>query len=366
MTPASGRPLSKKAAASQAAAQRAKARKAAAKKALLKKLTAQPPTLREERKLLREGHRFVAGVDEVGRGALAGPVTVGVVVIDLETKSAPTGVKDSKLLAPAVREKLVPKLRRWAPMSAVGHASSGEIDEIGIIGGLRLAAARAFAQLEIRPDCALLDGSHDWLTVPADAVEEAPQGTALFDFDETPVAVGHPLTFVDGEPLSSIVPARVVTQVKADLRCAAVAAASVLAKVERDGLMVGFADDHPGYGWELNKGYSAPDHLAALRRLGPSRMHRLSWNIPGSDGVYGETLDLDGLDSPVVPEVDSASDLELAEALEGIPAEADSASDLEELVSSEEDGVRGGRAELAPPKHGRAVGYDHEELTLFP
>ncbi|MBT0769805.1 ribonuclease HII [Kineosporia sp. J2-2] len=339
MTPASvPRPPTKKALAKQAAAQRAKARQAAAKKALLKKLSAQPPTLREERKLLREGHQFVAGIDEVGRGALAGPVTVGVVVVDLDTKSAPTGVRDSKLLAPAVREKLVPRLRRWAPMSAVGHASSEEIDEIGIISALRLAAARAFATLEVRPDCALLDGSHDWLSVPADPIEEAPQGTSLFDFDEAPVAVGHPLSFIDGVPIASIVPARVVTQVKADLRCAAVAAASVLAKVERDGLMVDLAGDHPGYGWELNKGYSAPDHLAALRRLGPSRLHRLSWNIPGSDGVFGETLDLDGLGPTMV--------------------------DDEKPVTP--PAVAPEPAAPAPPEHVRAVGYDHEELTLFP
>jgi ribonuclease HII len=344
MTPAPGsRPLTKKALAQQEAAQRAKARKAAAKKALLKKLSAQPPTLREERKLLREGHRLVAGIDEVGRGSLAGPVTVGVVVVDLDTKPAPTGVRDSKLLTPAAREKLVPRVRRWAPMSAVGHASAAEIDEIGIIAALRLAAARAFATLEIRPDCGLLDGSHDWLSTPADPVEEEPQGTSLFDFEETPVPVGHPLSFIDGRPLGSIVPSRVVTQVKADLRCAAVAAASVLAKVERDSLMVDFASEYPGYGWELNKGYSAPDHLAALRRLGPSRLHRVSWNIPGSDGVFGETLDLDGLDpSP-------ALDATLDTALDATEADA-------EVVT---------RPEPAPPEHVRGVGYDHEELTLF-
>jgi ribonuclease HII len=345
MTPAPGsRSLTKKALAQQEAAQRARARKAAAKKALLKKLSAQPPTLREERKLLREGHRLVAGIDEVGRGALAGPVTVGVVVVDLETKSAPTGVRDSKLLAPAAREKLVPRVRRWAPMSAVGHASSDEIDEIGIIAALRLAAARAFATLEIRPDCGLLDGSHDWLSLPSDPVEEEPQGTSLFDFEETPVPVGHPLSFIDGRSLGEIVPSRVVTQVKADLRCAAVAAASVLAKVERDAMMVEFASQYPGYGWELNKGYSAPDHLAALRRLGPSRLHRVSWNIPGTDGVFGETLDLDGLEpSP--------------------SAELASMDSAEELAESDVEVVT--RPEPAPPKHVRAVGYDHEELTLF-
>ncbi|GLY16180.1 ribonuclease HII [Kineosporia rhizophila] len=362
MTPASNpasepsAPVTKKVLARQAAAQRAKARKAEAKKALLKKLSAQPPTLREERKLLREGHRFVAGIDEVGRGSLAGPVTVGVVVVDLDTKSAPTGVRDSKLLAPAAREKLVPRLRRWAPMSAVGHAGADEIDEIGIIAALRLAAARAFASLEIRPDCALLDGSHDWLSVPVEPAEEAPQGTSLFDFDEEPVAVGHPLSFIDGEPIAAIVPPRVITQVKADLRCAAVAAASVLAKVERDALMVSFAAEHPGYGWELNKGYSAPDHLAALRRLGPSRLHRVSWNIPGSDGVFGETLDLE-----------SVSEKELTDDLHDDGASVEDALSADSAEELSDADVRELGAELpAPPEHVRAVGYDHEELTLFP
>lgn len=408
MTPAPGpRPPTKKALAKQAAAERATAKKAEAKRAQLKKLTAQPPTLREERKLLREGHRFVVGIDEVGRGALAGPVTVGVVVVDLDTRSAPTGVRDSKLLRPGAREKLVPRLRRWAPMSAVGHADSTEIDEIGIIAALRLAAARALATLEVRPDCALLDGSHDWLSVPAEPADAEPQGTALFDFDEEPVPVGHPLSFIDGVPIAAIVPARVVTQVKADLRCAAVAAASVLAKVERDTLMVDLAQRCPGYGWDLNKGYSAPDHLAALRRLGPSRLHRLSWNIPGADGVFGETLDLDGLEGSAdrVPAVSPVPDLPVPDlrasdlpASDGAPVGASAAGPVTgartpadaDPAGEDEDGAGPGMARAereiadrdgakpgaqasgadgpgpAPPEHGPAVGYDHEPLTLFP
>ena len=89
-----------------------------ARKAAVKLPARGVPTLREERRLLREGHLLVAGMDEVGRGALAGPVTVGVVVVDAGVRTAPTGVKDSKLLAPAVREALVPKVRRWAPAHA--------------------------------------------------------------------------------------------------------------------------------------------------------------------------------------------------------------------------------------------------------
>lgn len=239
------------------------------------------PTLREERRLLRDGHLLVAGMDEVGRGALAGPVTVGVVVVDAGVRTAPTGVKDSKLLAPAVREALVPRLRRWAPAYAVGHAEPDEVDRYGIIAALRLAGRRALAQLPAVPSVVILDGSHDWLTPPA-----APP--TLFDLDllGREVAPDVPLA---GEPA-------VVTMVKADLRCAAVAAASVLAKVERDGIMVARAADHPEYGWEGNKGYSAPEHGAAIRRLGPCPQHRRSWSLP----VQG-----DGPDGSAVAEVSS-------------------------------------------------------------
>ncbi|MFZ0158814.1 MAG: ribonuclease HII [Kineosporiaceae bacterium] len=216
------------------------------------------PTLRHERALLRQGHRWLAGMDEVGRGALAGPVSVGVVVIGEGTRSAPAGVRDSKLLTPSARESLVPRLRRWAAGAAVGHASPEEIDAYGIIAALRLAGRRALAALPDLPDVVLLDGSHDWLSAPQEA---------LFDVRPTPgpVALGR-------EP-------RVTTMVKADLRCAAVAAASVLAKVERDAMMVELAREYPGFGWQENKGYSAPEHLEALRSVGPCPLHRRSWNV---------------------------------------------------------------------------------------
>jgi ribonuclease HII len=235
--------------------------------------------LREERRLLRTGHRWLAAVDEVGRGALAGPVSVGIVLVDLETGSAPSGVRDSKLLTPAAREKLVPRLRRWAPHHAVGHAEPGEIDRIGIIAALRLAACRALAQLPVQPECALLDGNHNWLHAPTAAALAAARSLAeaggtgeLFSLEpESEV----------GEPEPSWVPPMVVTRVKADLRCAAVAAASVLAKVERDRRMTELALRHPGYGWAENKGYSAPEHIEALRRLGATPLHRQSWSLPG-------------------------------------------------------------------------------------
>lgn len=214
------------------------------------------PNLRVERALQRRGHRILAGMDEVGRGALAGPVTVGVVVIDEACRAAPSGVRDSKLLAPATREALVPRIRRWSRSCAVGHAGADEVDEIGIIAALRLAGLRALSILEVTPDLVILDGNHDWLTAP----DELGLFALLGEGSSTP-----PVT----------------TMIKADLKCSSVAAASVLAKVARDSLMVTFSERHSVYHWAQNKGYAAPEHLAALRSHGPSPLHRRSWNLPG-------------------------------------------------------------------------------------
>ncbi|NKY10992.1 ribonuclease HII [Cellulomonas hominis] len=218
------------------------------------------PTLRFERQILRDGVPALACADEVGRGSLSGPVTVGVVVVTAATRSAPQGVRDSKLLTPDARTRLAPQIRRWAACWSVGHAEPAEIDAYGIIAALRLAAHRALAGLSIPPATLLLDGNHDYVTSPA-------QDTLL----------GPPPV------LDSVPPVR--TLVKADLRCAAVAAASILAKTERDAIMTRLHDDHPEYGWAENKGYSAPEHLAALRRLGPTPHHRTSWRLPGLSGA---------------------------------------------------------------------------------
>lgn len=227
------------------------------------------PTLRVERRLMRSGHCLVAGMDEVGRGALAGPVSVGVVVVGPATRSAPVGLRDSKLLRPAARAALAPALRRWAPDWAVGHAGPAEIDALGIIAALRLAGRRALAQLRVGPDVVLLDGSHDWLSAPA-----GPE--ALFELGaDGCLEVGAVPASGPGTPG---VP--VNTMVKADLRCAAVAAASVLAKTTRDAIMVDLADRHPEYRWRQNKGYAAPEHLQALSRLGACAEHRVSWRLP--------------------------------------------------------------------------------------
>ena len=203
-------------------------------------------TLRVERALLREASpgALLAAIDEVGRGALAGPVAVGVVVIGGDARPAPRGVRDSKECDAPTRERLAPRVRAWALRSAVGMSSAAEIDAMGIVGALALAAARALNATGVRPDLVLLDGSHDWM--------------------------------------SRVTPgARVLTRVQADATCAAVAGASIIAKVARDSHMASLADSHPDYGWRANKGYAAPDHVAALKRRGPSPWHRVSWSLPG-------------------------------------------------------------------------------------
>lgn len=212
------------------------------------------PNLRHERAMLRSGITVLACADEAGRGALCGPVSLAVVVVTPSTRPAPKGVRDSKLLTPAQRMDLVPQIERWAP-HAVGMASAGEIDQIGIIAALRLAGQRALATLSVRPDHVLLDGNHDYISEP--------QQPALFG----------------EEPAGFQVPP-VTTMIKADLRCAGVAAASILAKTSRDRLMLELHEEHPEYGWADNKGYGAPEHLEAISRFGPTRHHRVSWSLP--------------------------------------------------------------------------------------
>ena len=225
--------------------------------------TAKVPSLRVERRLLREGCVLLGAADEVGRGAPGGPVSSGVVVIDASVKRPPSGVRDSKLLSPAAREELVPSIRRWALASAVGHASAEEVDRYGLTIALRLAGHRALAALPELPELVLLDGNFDWMTPPSQP------------------------SLVDPEPVVIGVVPRVVTMVKADLQCAAVAAASVLAKTERDAIMTDLAAKYPEYGWHENKGYATPTHLEALRRLGPCEHHRRSWRLPETgESIY--------------------------------------------------------------------------------
>ena len=195
---------------------------------------------------------IVAGMDEVGRGALAGPVAVGVAVIGIDAPPVPEGLTDSKALTARRREALVEPVRSWTLASSVGYASPQEIDQWGIIAALRLAGRRALVDVVsygLVPGGVLLDGSHNWLSTPDDLF-------GLVDGPELPVQM----------------------QVKADASCAVVAAASVLAKVERDRLMQELED--PGYGWASNKGYGSAAHTRAIAELGVSDQHRRSWKMP--------------------------------------------------------------------------------------
>jgi ribonuclease HII len=246
-------------------------------------------------------------MDEVGRGALAGPVTVGVVVIDETCRTAPQGVRDSKLLAPHARERLVPRIRRWAVAHAVGHASAEEIDEVGIIAALRLAGCRALTATGVRPDLVILDGNHDWLTAPHDV--------GLFAFTDEPVLT-PPVT----------------TMIKADLKCSSVAAASVLAKVTRDRIMVDLGAQVTEYGWVENKGYAAPEHMEALRRVGSSPWHRCSWRLPGAMDENGEPVpDTSDADAPASDPAGPETMTEALEPPQSIDRWTDSTTELTQM-----------------------------------
>jgi ribonuclease HII len=204
------------------------------------------PTLEFEAALHEGGARYVIGCDEVGRGAIAGPVAVGFCVIDARVGAMPKGLRDSKMLSEKRREELAPLSTSWAVHTAVGLASALEVDTIGISAALGLAGKRALIMLHeagasIRESVVLLDGHFDWLN-PA---------------------------------LSS--PVRVQTRIKADRDCGSVAAASVVAKVHRDRLMIEADAVTPGYGWAGNKGYGSAEHFAAIAQLGPTDFHRRTW-----------------------------------------------------------------------------------------
>jgi ribonuclease HII len=195
------------------------------------------PTLRVERKCWAAGDRIVVGIDEVGRGSWAGPVTVAAVV---PGETHLTGIRDSKLLTPPEREVAAARARDWARAFGVGHASHEECDLLGMTEALRRAAFRALEQLEAQgfePDRIVLDGKFDYLAKP-----------------------------------------RVVqTIIKADQTVLSVAAASVIAKTTRDAMMAEESEHFPAYGFESNRGYPAPVHKAALAAYGPSSIHRRSW-----------------------------------------------------------------------------------------
>lgn len=211
----------------------------------------------EARNLAKGG--LVGGMDEVGRGALAGPVCVGVTVVG-ETEIAagfPPGLDDSKALTPRRREALQPSIYAWVRDFAIGEATSQEIDEFGIMAALRLAGWRALNQLDARghlPFRLLLDGNINYLNPPA-----------------------LPDLFNQQASVSTAKETTVETLVKGDTKSATVAAAAVLAKLYRDAFMRSLPD--PGYGWGHNVGYGTKAHREAIVRLGVSKWHRQTWKL---------------------------------------------------------------------------------------
>ncbi len=199
---------------------------------------------------------MVVGMDEVGRGAWAGPLTVGAAVVPQDRRVYK--IRDSKLLLPAEREALFDRIAGWCVAWAVGHASAQECDLLGMSEAQRLAARRALAGLGAPADAGLGDGGgaavRGWGGggAPADAVLV----DGRWDF------VGHPRTrrLVGGDRIS-----------------VSIAAASILAKVTRDRIMIGEAPRYPAYNFDDNKGYPCPVHRAALHAVGPSVIHRRSW-----------------------------------------------------------------------------------------
>jgi len=230
------------------------------------------PGLAEERRLWRAGHRWVAGLDEVGRGAWAGPVSVGVAVVcpGSPRRSMPSWLRDSKLLAEGRRESVFDTVAAWCADGAVGHASAVECDRWGMTAALCLAAHRALAALELRPDALLVDGPYDLLSPSTLCVEGEGGGENPVWSDRSPEPV--PLPAVERPPT-------VVPVVGGDGRCASVAAASVLAKVVRDRHMREEAMHFPAYHFERNKGYPSPLHQVALRGYGLSAIHRRTWSF---------------------------------------------------------------------------------------
>ena len=197
------------------------------------------PVSAHEHDAWRAGRRVV-GIDEVGRGAWAGPVTVAAVVLDPD--ALPAGARDSKRLSPTRREVVAEEVHRTA-LVGLGHAGNDEVDAVGLATALREAVRRAFVAVMALP------------TAPDD-----------------------PLVLVDGpHDLLRLADVEVATLVRGDAASVSIAAASVVAKVDRDRWMAGADPAHPAYGFARNRGYASPEHVEALERLGPCALHRRSW-----------------------------------------------------------------------------------------
>ncbi len=199
-----------------------------------------PPTLDEELGLLRAGLFPIAGLDEAGRGAWAGPVVAAAVALPLERLQQDphllAGVDDSKRLSPRRREELAQEIAAVALGVGIGVVSPALVDALGVIGATRLAMRQALGRLGLSPGALLLDA----LTLPALSL-----------------------------PQRGII--------RGDARSLSVAAASILAKVHRDRLMVAWAQCYPAYGFDRHKGYGTPEHRRTLDRCGPCPLHRRSF-----------------------------------------------------------------------------------------
>lgn len=208
-------------------------------------LRGKAPGLVAERQMWEAGHAVVAGMDEVGKGAWAGPLTVAAVV-PARTRRI-TGVRDSKMLTEPEREALYERITGWAEAWAVGHASNDECDDLGMSEAQRLAARRALDGLGQEVDQVLLDGRWDF------------------------VGGGRARTIVRGDAISL-----------------SIAAASVVAKVTRDRILREADQRFPGFGFAASKGYPSPVHRAALRERGATTYHRRSWSFMADLPPVGE------------------------------------------------------------------------------
>lgn len=192
------------------------------------------PGLKVEREFWDSGDEIVVGVDEVGRGAWAGPITVGAAVLPRDRRVY--GVRDSKMLREPERERLFDRLTGWCLAWGVGSASQEECDALGMAEAQRVAARRALEGVGLAPDRVLVDGNWDF------------------------VGLGCTKKLIKG-----------------DATCLSIATASILAKVTRDRLMRAEADNYPGYDFDANKGYPCPRHKMALHAYGPTAIHRRTW-----------------------------------------------------------------------------------------
>lgn len=216
---------------------------------LRRALRGRAPGLRVEQDLWAGGAEVVAGVDEVGRGSWAGPLTVAAVVADPGTRIYK--VRDSKMLNASEREALHDRIKNWARAVSVGHASVAECTELGMADAQRLSARRAIDGLGLRVDHVLVDGSWNFLRA-------RPDEGGRTEADR-----------YDGPDVTTIV--------RGDASSLSIAAASVVAKVTRDRLMVEAAQRYPAYWFASNKGYPCPRHIAALAAWGPCAIHRRRW-----------------------------------------------------------------------------------------